>query len=133
MLASSTILTIFSSYFGSALQAVDDALSSAAGVKKKTSEEVDEAFERAIEVLSDYEAEFHPSKSMSGDSSEMTVYDRMAEAKTKDKTSSSRILNVLKAKSSRKVRLAHRTPSPPKIVLILTTRHPKKYSQNQQR
>jgi hypothetical protein len=114
MLVSSAILTIFSSHFGSALQAVDDALSSAAGVKKKTSKEVDKEFERAIEILSDYEAEFHPRESMPGANLEMTVCERMGQAKKKDTTSSSRILNVLKAKSSRKVRFAHRTPSPPK-------------------
>jgi hypothetical protein len=99
-------------------------------VRKKTSKEVDEEFERAIEVLNDYEAEFHLRKSMSGDSPEVTVYERMAEAKTKDKTSS-RILNVLKEKLSLKVRLAQTTP--PHRVLIPTTRQPRMNYENQQR
>ena len=89
----------------SALQAVDDALRSAADIMvKKTSKEVDEKFERAIEVLSHYETECHPNKPVSPDGRSMTVLERMETAKAKDKSSST-ILNVLKEKLSLKVRL----------------------------
>ena len=90
--------------FGSALQAVDDALSSAAGVKKKTSKEVDEAFEGAISVLGRYEAEFHPKKPALGEDQVMTVHERIEKAKAKDKSSSA-ILNVIKEKLSLRVGL----------------------------
>jgi len=110
----------------SALQAVDDALSSAADIKaKKTSKAVDEKFERAIEVLGHYETECH-----SGDGRSPIVLERMAKAKAKD-MSSSTILNVLKEKLSLKVRLAPTTP--PRTVLKTTTRQKRIKSQNQQR
>ena len=116
----------------SALQAVDDALGSAAKVKTKTSREVDEKFEKAIEVLILYETECHPKNPAPGDSNgrATTVHERMTKAKTKDKSSSS-ILNVLKEKLSLKVRLAHTTP--PKTVLIPNPRKPRMENQNQRR
>jgi hypothetical protein len=94
--------------FYSALQAVDDALSSAADAKSKTSKDVDQKFERAIEILSRYEMECHPKIQVPADGRFMTVLDRMAKAKKKDKSSST-ILNVLKEKFSARVRLTHMT------------------------
>lgn len=102
MLALSAILILL---FDSALQAVDDALGSAAEVKK-TSKEVDKKFERAIEVLSQYQLHHHPTNPASIDSQPRTVHERMAAAKTKDKSSST-ILNGLKEKFCLKVRSAH--------------------------
>ena len=63
---------------------------------------MDEEFERAIGILSHYEAEFHPKKSASGDDHPMTVHERIAKAKDK---SSSAILNVIKEKLSLRVGL----------------------------
>jgi len=116
---------------GSALQAVDDALRSAADITvKKTSKEVDEKFERAIEVLSHYETECHPKKPVSRDGHPMTVLGRMGTAKAKDKSSST-ILNGWKEKLSLKVRSAPITP--PRAVLTTTTRQPRRNNQNRQR
>ncbi|KAI9507836.1 hypothetical protein F5148DRAFT_1284720 [Russula earlei] len=82
---------------GMALRVVDDALRSAAEVKNKTSAEVDNKFETAIDTLSAYEAVYHPKDSMSNDSHMKTVRERMTEATKKDKSSSG-ILNTLKEK-----------------------------------
>jgi hypothetical protein len=99
-------------------------------VKKKTSKEVDEKFESAIEVLSCYEMECHPKKPVSRDGGPMTVHERMMKAKTKDKSSST-ILNGLKEKLSVKVRLAQMTL--PYTVLTPIPRRPRMNNRNQQR
>ena len=67
---------------------------------------MDEKFERAIEFLSRYEAKYHPRKPVSGasDSHIMTVHERMANTKKKDKFLVT-ILNALKEKLPLKVRL----------------------------
>ena len=49
-----------SNFFERVLEVVDDALSSAADVKNKTSEETDKKFEEAINALNDYEHKYHP-------------------------------------------------------------------------
>jgi len=95
-------------FVGRALQAVDDALSSAAEVKNQKSEVVDKNFETAIEKLSLYEEAYHPPPKdpKSDDSRAKTVRGRMEEATTKDKRSSG-ILNTLKEKLRMKVRITH--------------------------
>lgn len=90
------------------MQAVDDALSSAADAKTKTSKDVDQKFESAVEILSHYEMECHPKNQVPADGHFMTVLDRMGKAKKKDKSSST-ILNVLKENLSAKVRPTHIT------------------------
>ena len=70
---------------------------------KKTSKEVDEKLERAIEVLSHYETEYHPNKPVSCDGRSLTVLERMATAKAKEKRSST-IWNAFKEKLSLRVR-----------------------------
>jgi hypothetical protein len=67
--------------FDSALDAVDEALGSAAGVKKKTSKEVDQAFKNAIKVLELYEEDFHPERMVD---EKRTVNGSMAAAKAED-------------------------------------------------
>jgi hypothetical protein len=130
MLTLSAVLsTALVSFIYSALQAVDDALSSAAAVKGNTSKEVDEKFERAIEVLSCYETECLPVKPASRDGRSMTVHERLSKAKGKDKSSSTK-LKVLKEKFSAKVRLAHIYL--PHTVLMQTCREPRTNNGNQQ-
>jgi hypothetical protein len=81
------------------LKAVDDALGSAADVKKRPTKDVDEKFAKAIEVLGYYEKHHHPWHARS-------VSERLAAAKAKDKSTST-VLNVLKEMLGQKVRLAH--------------------------
>lgn len=99
----STILIIFYSV----LKAVDDALGSAAEVKK-SSKVVDEKFATAIEALGCYERLYHPGCHTT------TVCEKMAAAKAKDKSTST-VLNVLK-ETCQKVSLAHLTPTHTKTV-----------------
>ena len=75
---------------------------------------MDEEFERAIEFLSRYEAEYHPRKPVSGASYNriMTVHERMANTKNKDKCLVT-ILNALKKKLPLKVRLGYMYMTPP--------------------
>ena len=115
----------------SALQAADDALSSAADITvKKTSKEVDEKFERAIEVLSHYETECPPKKPVSPDGRPMTVLERMAAAKAKD-MSSLTTLKVLKEKLSLKVRSAPTTPPRTVLTTSVTVNHYKATDEEQ--
>ena len=86
-------------FLDSALNAVDDALGSAAEVKKKSSKEVDGKFATAIEELGCYEKLYHPGCQTN------TVCEKMAAAKAKDKSTST-VLNVLK-ETCQKVSLAH--------------------------
>ncbi|KAI0287774.1 hypothetical protein BC826DRAFT_738977 [Russula brevipes] len=81
-----------------ALKLVDDALQFAADAGKKTSNEVDEKFARAINELSNYERAFHSRETIAG---------KMEAAKSKDKTSST-ILNTLKEKLRKEVRAVAR-------------------------
>jgi hypothetical protein len=75
-----------SSVSKSALQAVDDALGSATEARKKSSNDADAKFKKAIDALSAYEKKYHFRE---------TVTQMMAEAEAKDKLSST-ILNRLK-------------------------------------
>ena len=68
------------------LQVVDDALGSATETRKKTSNDADAKFEKAIDALSVYEKKFYLRE---------TVAQTMAEAEAKDKSSST-ILKRLK-------------------------------------
>ena len=68
------------------LQVVDDALGSAAAARKKTSNDADAKFKKAIDALSAYEKKYHVRE---------TVAKTMAEAEAKDKSSST-ILKRLK-------------------------------------
>jgi hypothetical protein len=68
------------------LQVVDDALSSATETRKKTSNDADAKFKKAIDALSAYEKKYHFRES---------VTHTMAEAEAKDKSSST-ILKKLK-------------------------------------
>ena len=68
------------------LQAVDDALKSAAEAEKKTSDGADEAFKNAVNMLTDYGRDHHP---------EEAVAVRMEKAEEEDK-SSLKVLNRLK-------------------------------------
>jgi hypothetical protein len=80
------------------LEAADVALSAAAKVTFKTSAEVDEKFERALEALDHYERNyFLPRGSVSNDRSARFVYGLMTAAKDKDKPSSL-FINSLKEK-----------------------------------
>jgi hypothetical protein len=81
-------------------------LSFAADAKGKTSKEADEKFQEATELLGDYERKSllkgqNPSENGRRDS---TVFKRMEEAKSKDKSSST-MLSKLKEKFHSKVRL----------------------------
>jgi len=68
------------------LQAVDDALKSAAEAEKTTSNKADKAFKKAVNVLMDYGRNHH---------SEEAVAERMEKAEEEDK-SSLKVLNKLK-------------------------------------
>jgi SHS2 domain-containing protein len=68
------------------LQAVDDALKSAAEAEKKTSNGADEAFKNAVKMLMEYGSDYHPVEA---------VAERMEKAEEEDK-SSLKILNRLK-------------------------------------
>jgi len=68
------------------LQAVDDALKSAVKAEKKTSEGADQAFKNAVNVLTNYERNYHPHE---------TVAKRMEKAEEEDK-SSLKVLNRLR-------------------------------------
>jgi hypothetical protein len=68
------------------LEVVDDALYSATEAQKKTSEEADEKFKKAIDALRAYETKYCPNK---------IVAKRMEKAEEGDK-SSSKVLNRLK-------------------------------------
>jgi hypothetical protein len=68
------------------LQVVDDALYSATEARKKTTKNADAEFKRATDALSAYEKKHHPKE---------TVTQTMAEAKAKDKASST-VLKRLK-------------------------------------
>jgi macrodomain Ter protein organizer (MatP/YcbG family) len=70
----------------SVLQVVDDALSSATETRKKTSNDADVKFKKAIDALSAYEKKYHLKE---------TVTQTMEEAEGKDKSSST-ILKRLK-------------------------------------
>lgn len=92
------------------MQLVDDAIYAAADLRNKnrTSKEVDEKFERALEALGCYETDL----SDNGRTNTATVRERMKTAKAKDKSSSTTIFNLWKKmKLSPKVRLV-RTTSP---------------------
>jgi len=82
------------------LQAVGDVLGSASEVKKRPSEEVDEKFALAINVLSCYEMLYHHTQ--------RKVRETMAAAKEKDGSASS-ILNTLKEKLRKQVRFGYIT------------------------
>jgi hypothetical protein len=69
-------------------QVIDDALESATRAQKKPFKEADDKFNNAIDSLTDYEKKCY---------SKATVAERMAEAETKDKSSST-ILNKLRQK-----------------------------------
>jgi hypothetical protein len=71
---------------GSVLQAVDDALKSAADAKKKASDGADEAFKSAVSMLKDYGRTHCPGEA---------VEKKMKEAEEEDK-SSMKVLNRLK-------------------------------------
>ena len=80
------------------MEAADVALGAAAKVTFKASTEVDEKFERAIEVLSLYEQDyFLPRSRVSNDHSSRFVYKLMAAAKEKDNLPSI-LINSLKEK-----------------------------------
>ena len=80
------------------MEAADVALSAAAKVTFKTSTEVDEKFERALDVLSLYERDyFLPRGPVSNDHSSRFVHELMTAAKEKDKLSSI-LINSLKEK-----------------------------------
>lgn len=68
------------------LQAVDDALKSAAEEEKKTSNGADKAFKNAVDMLKGYGRDYHP---------EEAVAKRMEKAEEDDK-SSLKVLNKLK-------------------------------------
>jgi hypothetical protein len=68
------------------LQVVDDALGSATETRKKTSDDADAKFKKAIDALSAYEKKYHLRE---------TVTQTMAGAEAKDKSSST-ILKRLK-------------------------------------
>jgi hypothetical protein len=68
------------------LQVVDDALHSATEAQKKTTKDADAEFKKATDALSAYGKIYHPEK---------TVIQTMAEAKAKDKSSST-VLKRLK-------------------------------------
>jgi len=68
------------------LQAVDDALKSATEAGKKTSDGADKAFKNAVDMLTDYERNYHPKGA---------VAERMEKAGEEDK-SSLKVLNRLK-------------------------------------
>ncbi len=80
------------------MQAVGDVLGSASEVKKRPSEEVDEKFALAINVLSCYEMLYHHTQ--------RKVRETMAAAKEKDGSASS-ILNTLKEKLRKQVRFGY--------------------------
>ena len=65
------------------LQVVDDALGSATETRKKTSNDADAKFKKAIDALSAYEKKYHFRE---------TVTQKMVEAEAKDKSS----LTILK-------------------------------------
>jgi hypothetical protein len=80
------------------LEAADVALLAASKVTFMTSTEVDEKFERAIDLLSLYEQDlFLPRGPISNDHSSRFVHELMATAKEKDKLSSI-LINSLKDK-----------------------------------
>ena len=95
-------------FLDSVLKVVDDALGSAAEVKKKSSKEVDEKFATAIEELGCYQKLYLPGCQTK------TVWEKMAAAKAKDKSTST-VLNVLK-ETCQKVSPAHITPRYTKTV-----------------
>jgi hypothetical protein len=72
------------------LQAVDDALKSAAEVEKKTSDEADKAFKNAVDKLTDYGRDYYPTSREA-----VRVAERMEKAEEEDK-SSLKVLNRLK-------------------------------------
>jgi hypothetical protein len=78
--------TFLSQVFHRALQAVDDALKSAAEAKTKTSNGADKAFKNAVEMLTIYGRNYHPGEA---------VEERMEKAEEEDK-SSLKVLNRLK-------------------------------------
>ncbi len=94
------------------MQLVDDAIYAAADLRNKnrTSKEVDEKFERALEALGCYETELSNNRRTATTSNTVTVRERMKTAKAKDKSSSTTIFNLWKKmKLSSKVRLVHMT------------------------
>jgi len=94
------------------LQLVDDAIYAAADLRNKnrTSKEVDEKFERALEALGCYETELSNNRRTVTTTNTVTVRERMKTAKAKDKSSSTTIFNLWKKmKLSSKVRLVHPT------------------------
>jgi hypothetical protein len=92
----------------SVLQLVDDAIYAAADLRNKnrTSKEVDDKLERALEALGSYETDL----SNNSRANIVTVHERMKMAKAKDKSSSTTIFNLWKKmKLSPKVRLVYTT------------------------
>ncbi len=84
--------------FDSVLALVDDALKSATKAVTKTSIEADEKFRKAVEILSDYEMECHPTVGVSNGGRVETVVERMVKAMEND-NSTSTILDKLKEKA----------------------------------
>jgi hypothetical protein len=81
-------------------------LNCAADAKGKTSKEADEKFQEATELLGDYERKSRCKDQNPADNGkwDATVFKRMEEAKSKDKSSST-MLSKLKEKFHLKVRL----------------------------
>jgi hypothetical protein len=86
----------------SALERVDDALSSATKVETRTSKDVDMKLEEAICALCQYETDCHRKDSVSDDTCDKRIRERMAVAKAKDRSSLG-ALNALKEKLRSKV------------------------------
>lgn len=79
--------------------------------RTRSSKEVDDNLERAIEALSRYEIRYHPNypRLKDSDSRLKTVRQRMVMAQERDEASL-KILNRLKEKLSLNVRLVHMAP-----------------------
>jgi phosphate uptake regulator len=86
------------------LQAVDDALESAAKAKQKTSKEADEAFKNAVKTLTDYD----PDKAV-------RVAERMEKAEDEDKFSL-KVFNRLKETFRVRDEL---TPLPRRVLILI--------------
>jgi hypothetical protein len=79
-------------------------LSCAADAKGKTSKEADEKFQEATELLGDYDRKLKGQNPAENGKWDSTVFKRMEEAKSKDKSSST-MLSKLKVMFHSKVRL----------------------------
>jgi hypothetical protein len=100
-------ITLFWWLFERALKAVDEALSCAAEANGKISKEADEKFQKATDLLGDYERNcyFKNEDPTVYEKNDRTVIKRMGAAKSEDKSSST-ILSKLKEKFHSKVRVA---------------------------